>query len=95
MRAIAKANVDARKAQVEAGVDPKDAQDVLPHLSIHGLRHTYATAALTANVPVKAVSANLGYACIQITLDTYSHVLDDLRDETAKMVDDFIFAAQG
>ncbi len=94
-RAIAKVNAEERaKAEAETPAEP-DAEprpDALPPLSIHGLRHTYATAALSAKVPVKAVSANLGHANIQITLDTYSHVLDDLRDEAAETVHDYIFA---
>jgi hypothetical protein len=45
-------------------------------------------------LPVAAVSSSLGHANIQITLDTYSHVLDDLRGEAAETVHDYIFAEQ-
>lgn len=52
----------------------------LPNLGgPHGLRHTYATVALTSGVPVKVVSERLGHANISITLDTYAHVMD--RDD--------------
>lgn len=40
---------------------------------IHQTRHTYATLALIAGVPVHVVSAVLGHASPSITLDIYSH----------------------
>ncbi len=47
----------------------------LPKIWLHDLRHSYATAALTAGIPAKVVSERLGHASVGITLDTYSHVL--------------------
>jgi integrase len=95
VRAVAAANAKARAEEAEDGDRQDEPEpDALPSLSIHGLRHTYATAALAAGISVKAVSSNLGHANIQITLDTYSHVLDDMRDEAAEAVDDFMFAAR-
>jgi integrase len=49
----------------------------LKSVTVHSLRHTYATAALLNGVALKVVSANLGHASIQITADTYGHVTDD------------------
>lgn len=49
----------------------------LNQVTVHSLRHTYATAALLNGVALKVVSANLGHASIQITADTYGHVTDD------------------
>jgi len=42
---------------------------------LHGLRHSSATAALVAGVPVKVVSERLGHATTAITSDLYTHVL--------------------
>ena len=47
----------------------------LPRITLHGLRHSYATAALKAGVPVKVISERLGHATVAITLDIYSHVI--------------------
>ena len=44
-------------------------------IRLHDVRHSYATAALSAGVPVKVLSQRLGHADIAITLRTYAHVL--------------------
>lgn len=61
------------------------------HKRFHALRHTFATRAMEANSHIKAVSNILGHASSQITLDTYSHVSQDLQQETMqKIVDNFL-----
>ena len=58
----------------------------LPVIRLHDLRHSYATAALSAGIPAKAVSERLGHANVSITLDTYSHVLPSLQEDAASAV---------
>jgi integrase len=43
----------------------------LPRLSLHGLRHSYASNALRAGVPVEVVSGRIGHAQVSTTLDIY------------------------
>jgi Site-specific recombinase XerD len=52
----------------------------------HDLRHSYATAALAANVSPKVVSERLGHAKVGITLDVYSHVLPSMDEQAALTV---------
>ncbi len=47
----------------------------LPVIRLHDVRHSYATAALGAGVPVKVLSRRLGHADIAVTLRVYAHVL--------------------
>lgn len=61
------------------------------HKSVHALRHTFATRALEANANIKVVSEILGHASVQITLDTYSHVLPSLQQETMQKIADCFF----
>lgn len=58
----------------------------LPRIRLHDLRHSYATAALAANVSPKVVSERLGHAKVGITLDVYSHVLPSMDEQAALTV---------
>src|SRR5205814_6978619 len=58
----------------------------LPPLTLHGLRHTWATLALRAGVHPKVVQERLGHATIAITLGIYSHVTAGMQREAAETV---------
>jgi integrase len=58
----------------------------MPYLSVHGLRHTWATLALQAGVHPKIVQERLGHSTISITLDIYSHVNPAMDAEAANTV---------
>lgn len=62
----------------------------LPRLTLHGLRHTWATLALGQGVHPKVVQERLGHATIAITLGIYSHVTPILHDDAAQLVADLI-----
>jgi integrase len=64
----------------------------LPLLRFHDLRHTAATLMLLNDVNVKVVSERLGHASIQLTLDTYSHVLPSMQRTAAAKMDAFFRA---
>ena len=59
-----------------------------PTTRMHDLRHTCATLLLSRGVPVKVVSEMLGHASVSITLDTYSHVLPDMQESAARVMDE-------
>ena len=56
----------------------------------HDLRHTCATLLLSKGVHPKFVSELLGHTSIEITLDTYSHILPSMRDQVAGAMDDVL-----
>jgi len=60
----------------------------LPRIRFHDLRHTCATLLLSRNVHPKYVQELLGHANIAITLDTYSHVIPSMGDQTARAMED-------
>jgi integrase len=71
-------------------VDARIARHGLPKIRLHDLRHTWATLALEAGVPLKVVSERLGHATTAITADIYSHVapaLDRHAAETGRRLD--------
>jgi integrase len=64
----------------------------LPHISFHGLRHTWATMALEKGIHTKVVSERLGHANVAVTLDIYSKVRPALDLEAAERVAGELFA---
>jgi integrase len=62
----------------------------LPVVRFHDLRHTSATLLLSEGVHPKIVSEMLGHSSIELTLDTYSHVLPDMQDRVAAAMDDIL-----
>lgn len=56
-------------------------------ITIHSLRHTFATRLLEKGANIKVVSEILGHASIQITLDIYSHVMPNFKRETISLLD--------
>ena len=62
----------------------------LKTVTFHDLRHTHATHLLEGNIHPKVVSERLGHSTIAITLDTYSHVLPNMQEEAANIVDEVL-----
>lgn len=58
----------------------------LPYLSLHGLRHTWATLALERGKHLRVVQERFGHSTISITLGMYSHVGPTLHDEAASQI---------
>ena len=62
------------------------ARHAMPYLSVHGLRHSWATLALQAGIHPKIVQERLGHSTISITLDIYSHVNPAMDADAANTV---------
>lgn len=56
-------------------------------VTIHALRHTYATLLLEAGEHPKVVQEILGHSSITVTLDTYSKVMPGLKERAAEKMD--------
>ena len=62
----------------------------LGRLTLHGLRHTWATLALEQGIHPQVVQERLGHSTIAITLGIYSHVAPTLHDEAAQLIADLV-----
>ncbi|MHB8757113.1 MAG: site-specific integrase [Bacillota bacterium] len=62
----------------------------LPPVRFHDIRHTFATVALEAGVPLKVVSEMLGHEKISTTGDIYQHVLRHVEEKYADLVADLM-----
>jgi integrase len=59
----------------------------LKQITFHGLRHTHATLLILNGDNIKVVSDRLGHRDINITLNTYTHVMDNMKINTANLLD--------
>lgn len=59
----------------------------LKQISFHGLRHTHATLLIANGENIKVVSERLGHTDIRMTLNTYTHVLNSMKNNTANLLD--------
>ena len=54
----------------------------------HELRHTAGTLALQQGIPLHTVSRMLGHSDPAMTLRSYAHVLEDMREEATRAMDE-------
>jgi integrase len=59
----------------------------LPAIRLYDLRHTHATLLMAAEQHPKVVQERLGHASIQLTLDTYSHVVPGMQERASERLD--------
>jgi integrase len=77
--------------RVSTEFDRRVAKWALPRITLHGLRHTWATLALRGGVHPKVVQERLGHSTIGVTLNTYSHVSVGMQRDAAEKVAGLIF----
>jgi integrase len=65
--------------------------DALPPITLHGLRHTWATIALSAGIDIKIVSERLNHSSTHITREIYTHVTPPMQSDAAERVAATIF----
>lgn len=57
----------------------------VPMINIHGFRHTHVSLLGEAGVPIKDIKERLGHSDIKITMNVYTHVTKDSKNESAKL----------
>lgn len=68
-------------------INEKNPQIKLQQFSSHTLRHTFATRCFENGIPPKVVQEFLGHASIKMTMDLYTHVLNDTKQEEIKKLE--------
>lgn len=63
-----------------------------PGFRFHDLRHSYAVASLRSGDDIKTVQENLGHATAAFTLNTYAHVTEQMKRDSAARMEQFIKA---
>ena len=67
----------------------------LPDIRFHDLRHTFATHAIKSGIDAKTLSGLLGHINASFTLDTYTHVTDDMKRNASNVIEDFMTSIFG
>lgn len=57
----------------------------LAEITVHGFRHTHASLLFEAGASIKDVQARLGHTDIQTTMNIYTHVTNNAKEQTADM----------
>jgi integrase len=67
--------------------DDKKKRRLLPRLRFHDLRHSAATLLLAQGVHPRLIMELLGHSSFTLTMNTYGHVMDEMKRETARQID--------
>jgi integrase len=62
----------------------------LPEIRFHDLRHTAASLMLNHGIAPIIVSKRLGHSKVSITLDIYGHLMSEMQNEAADLMDELI-----
>ena len=66
----------------------------LPPISLHGLRHSFASVANSQNVPMFSISKALGHSSTSVTSVVYMHLFDDAVADVVSQVASAITGAE-
>lgn len=72
-----------KKVLASAGLESENVR-------FHDLRHTYAVNAIRAGDDIKSVQSNLGHASAAFTLDRYGHFTEQMKQDSASRMENFI-----
>ena len=62
-------------------------REIAPDITVHGLRHTFATLLNAQDVDLAQISAELGHSNLTTTLNIYTHVFGDVTSSSRGIAD--------
>ncbi len=65
----------------------------LPPVGLHELRHTYCTILIASGVDVKTTQSAMGHSDSRMTMEVYTHVVDDKKKSISSAIDSYLKAS--
>ncbi|MDO4775550.1 MAG: site-specific integrase [Aerococcaceae bacterium] len=62
----------------------------LKEIKVHGFRHTHCSLLFEAGVPMKDVKERLGHADIKTTMNIYTHVTQNSKEQSAQLFANYV-----
>ena len=67
----------------------------LRRIRFHDLRHTYAALLTDQGEHPKYIQEQMGHSSIDVTMDTYGHLMQSVNKEASKKLDITVFGKDG
>ena len=80
---------DAMDKLVREINETRDDAEQMLRITPHCFRHTFATRCFEAGIPPKTVQTLLGHASLDMTMNLYTHVMDDKKDEALEALNEY------
>jgi len=62
----------------------------LERVRFHDLRHTFASLMLLRGAKPKVISEALGHSSVVFTMDTYSHIIEEMQEDAMVLLDEVL-----
>lgn len=85
-RAIERISVTYNMEEMDQAELEDREPDLLPHFSVHNLRHTFCTRLCESTNDVKFIQQVMGHADFSTTMDIYTHITQENMQEKAKSI---------
>ncbi len=63
----------------------------LPHVTFHGLRHSFVAAHLAAGTPMKVIQELARHSSIQVSMDMYGHLTPETKEDAARRLEEAVW----
>ena len=93
-RAIERISVTYNMEEMDQAELEDREPDLLPHFSVHNLRHTFCTRLCESTNDVKFIQQVMGHADFSSTMDIYTHITGDMQRAAAASIDRSIGKAE-
>ncbi len=65
-------------------------ENKLNYITVHGFRHTHCSLLFESGASIKEVQVRLGHTDVRTTMDIYTHISEQKKEETADRFADYM-----